>query len=284
MSAILTDSSGEKFYAIPKKVLLDNNFIVNEYQYNSEIKEFSFYIKTNEKNKTDITYLRQDDYILFTKRILNKVNLDKKSNIRESAVYMSMFVESAFIELEKNGFTDNAYYLIKSINQSLHNFYFNKDFKEIMKKIMGTPRSKEFIIKSILCKSICEKLNLKSEKFLDKMFILSMFADLGELCPYQTNATNHQENTILLLEQKFRLTEDVKQAILHHHEYNDGTGTYGIHKHKINFMARVFRVVDELFLLLKNKDTHFLMKLKEMSVSKLDSEIVKVTLSIFSNH
>ena len=122
-------------------------------------------------------------------------------------------------------------------------------------------------------------MGLKNPKILERLFIAALFCDIGELIPNPENKT-HQQLSIDFMEAFGHISDDIKQAMLHHHENNDGTGPFKIFKHKIHPYARIIRVVDELLHLITIKDKDFLIELKKQSVQKLDSTIVSILLKL----
>ena len=276
MNYFEVDSHQNKYYIVPEALMsesLRNDFTKQKSKY-------PFYKKTWE-DTSKMVYMKEDDYIRYAQIIISEFS-DKK-NVSLSAITMA--IESSFLLLERNGFNQESFTMINSLTTQFLKLSYNKQLKNQFQLIVASPRAKEFVMKTMLCKSLAEKIGWKSELILKKLFVASFFCDLGELIPNDENDPydNHQKKSIEFLEKYGKVSEDVRQAILHHHEYNDGSGPYGLVKHSIHPMARIIRVVDELIGLISRKDKEFIQKIKEMSIQKLDSQIVTNLLTMLNN-
>lgn len=266
MSFFEIDSYNNKFYIIPEE--LSNSIKDISKEMHSSILTYK---KINTKNGNMI-YIKEEDYINFSRLLVHTYQKpDASLNI------ITMAVETAFLMIEKNGINIGSYNILEKLSQDFLKLNFDNNFKEQFKVILASPRSKDFIMRAILCKTVAIKMNLKSNMILRKIFLASFFCDLGEILP-NPNSKPHQEMSVQFLQTYVSVGDDIRQAILHHHEYNDGTGFYKIFKNKIHPIARIIRVVDELLILISNKDTEFLKTLKQMSICKLDSTVVKAMI------
>jgi HD-GYP domain-containing protein (c-di-GMP phosphodiesterase class II) len=97
---------------------------------------------------------------------------------------------------------------------------------------------------TFLAKLLCHKLQYTSEATLYKITLASLLCDVGLYDKTGVLGTKHQEKSVQIL--KFlKIPGDVDQIILHHHEYNDGSGPLKVTRHKIHPLAKVIRVTDE---------------------------------------
>ncbi len=142
--------------------------------------------------------------------------------------------------------------------------------------------------------AIMEKLGMSDE---DKNIAqyTSMIYDLGlmliddqvlskkELLDTELRAIKvHPYNTVNLLN-SFEFSEDVKKAILHHHERYDGTGyPDGLKGEKIPLIARVISVIDSYFAMISDRPygeryskERALIEIKKESGSKYDPDVVE---------
>jgi predicted hydrolase (HD superfamily) len=109
--------------------------------------------------------------------------------------------------------------------------------------------------------------------------LASLFCDIGEEIPNPKNIL-HSELSVEMLH-KYNISEDILQAILHHHEYDDGTGPLRVTRFKIHSIAKIIRVVEECLIGIKDKDSNF-QRLKDLSPTKLDSQITEACLLLFN--
>lgn len=276
MNYFEVDSHQNKYYVVPEALM--SSSIKDDFK--KQKINYPFYKKTWE-DSSKMVYMKEEDYIKYSQIIIGEVT--DKNSVSLSAITMA--IESSYLLLEKNGFNKDSFNMINSLTEQFLKINYNKQLKNQFQFIVASPRSKEFVMKTILCKALAVKIGWKSDMILKKLFIASFFCDLGELIPNEEGDPydNHQKKSIAFLEKYGKLSEDVRQAILHHHEYNDGSGPYGLVKHSIHPMARIIRVVDELIGFISRKDKEFVQKIKEMSIQKLDSQIVTMLLTML-NH
>ena len=141
---------------------------------------------------------------------------------------------------------------------------------------------------------IMEKLGSEEEEKKNALYV-SMVYDLGlvfidesiimkeTLLPSELQSLKIHPYTTVGLLGNFEFSEDVKKAILHHHEKYDGTGYPGKLKgNEIPLISRVLAVADSYFAMITEKPygksyshKEALIDIKAGSGSKYDPEIVR---------
>ena len=225
--------------------------------------------------------------IKINNRVIGVVNLNNKKNA-EPFNKRDLYIAANFSERVSN-FLDKYYsgkYKEDDINQILTSFNNLLDaMKKYGKKIKLLP---DLVLK------IMEKLGSEEEEKKNALYV-SMVYDLGlvfidesifmkdALLPSELQSLKIHPYTTIGLLGNFEFSEDIKQAILHHHEKYDGTGYPGKLKgNEIPLISRVLSVVDSYFAMIMEKPhgksyshKEALIDIKAGSGSKYDPEIVK---------
>jgi HD-GYP domain-containing protein (c-di-GMP phosphodiesterase class II) len=182
-------------------------------------------------------------------KVMGVLNLNNKKTA-EPFTKKDLYIASAFGE-RVSYFLDNLYsgsYKEDDISQFLSSFdnlldavkrYHKKKtvFPELVLKIMDKLGVEEEEKKKALYVSMIYDLGLV---LINESILKKKTLSLSEMQALQT----HPYNTIGLL-RSFEFSEDLKKAILHHHERYDGTGyPGGLKKTEIPLISRVLSVVD----------------------------------------
>jgi len=252
-----------RFYPIKNSICLDKSLGITPYlKVDNIIKDKS------------MVYLLEEDYIRYTKKIINSSISTEAAKIHS----ISMALETSFILLEKMGVTPDIINLQKEISKHFLKLKFNDEFKKEFKQMVCSQKVKNILLKCILTKAISQKIPWWSGLMSERLFVATFFCDLGSIgCP---EGTFHARRSYELLQKK-GLTPDILQAILHHHENNDGTGPLGMTRFQIQPMAKIIRVVDKTIDIVSAKSN---LK-EEMSVlisKKLETEYVRYCLELFN--
>ena len=226
-------------------------------------------------------------------RVIGVVNLNNK---RTAAPFnkRDLYIAANFSERVSH-FLDNYYsgkYKDDDMNQILTSF---SNLLDAMKKY----GKKTKLLPDLVLK-IMEKLGSEEEEKKNALYV-SMVYDLGlvfidesilikeALLPSELQSLKIHPYTTVGLLGNFEFSEDIKKAILHHHEKYDGTGYPGKLKgNEIPLISRVLSVVDSYFAMIIEKPygkpyTHkeALIDIKAGSGSKYDPEIVKAFEEVF---
>ena len=152
---------------------------------------------------------------------------------------------------------------------------------DLVSRILDKLSSTEEDKKSALYVSICYDLGLVSidEAVMRKKKLASSELRSVKVHPYTT----------VDLISSFEFTDDVKKAILHHHERYDGTGyPDGLAGEEIPFISRVIAVVDAFCALIEDRPYHAAIKksgamaeIKNGSGSLYDPKVVEALEEVF---
>lgn len=251
-----------RFYPIKDLICLDKSMGITPY----------LKIDNVIKDKATI-YLLEEDYIRYTKKIINSSIVSDSAKIHS----ISMALETSFILLEKMGVSPELISFQKEISKQFLKIKFNDEFKKEFKQMLCSQEVKNILLKCILTKAIGQNISWWSDLMSERLFVSTFFCDLGAInCP---EGVFHARRSYDLLQKK-GLTPDILQAILHHHENNDGTGPLEMTRFQIQPMAKIIRVVDETIQIISDKKN-----LKdEMSLlisKKLERAYVRYCLDLF---
>ena len=237
------------------------------------------YVKVSQifhpQSREDLIYLIEEDYIQYSQRLMKEHHEDKTN-----VLSLAMGVETALVLLKKQGLNEEIFELFNDVSKNFLNISFDDSFKTQFGTLLCSPRAKEYLLKTVLCKAVAKKMGWKSGPFLHKLFLATLFCDLGEEIKNPNNVF-HAELSVKELRKTKKVTEDVLQAILHHHEYNDTSGPLKVSRYYIHPLAKVIRVVEECLKALPLKDMHFSLRLQSLCPQKVDTQIVQACLELF---
>jgi hypothetical protein len=226
-------------------------------------------------------------------KVVGVLNLNNKKNA-DPFTKRDLYIASVFGE-RISYFLEKLYsgnYKEEDINQTL------TSFDNLLDAVKSYHKKKSIFPDLVL--RIMDKLGTEEEE-KKKALYASMIYDLGlvlihesilqkkALLPSEIQALKtHPYNTIGLL-RTFEFSEDLKKAILHHHERYDGKGyPEGLRGTEIPLISRVLSVVDSYCAMITEKPyrkaftkDEALLEIKAGSGSIYDPEVVQVFEKVF---
>lgn len=224
-------------------------------------------------HKMQYIYLQESDLLTYTNQLIkqNKINKSASTGI----VQLAERTQLALWALQQQGVNHQNYYLLENIAQSIVALGTNHKISELF-SLIPSGDAQKYLIRTFLAKLLCHKLEFTSEATLYKTTLASLLCDVG-LYAKDLGNTNHQEKSVQIL-QSLKISGDVEQIILHHHEYNDSSGTFKLSKHKIHPLAKIIRITDEFtdILFTQKIDKNVIFKnLYELCPRKFDQQLVR---------
>lgn len=218
-------------------------------------------------------YLAEADLLTYTQQLIKQNKLNGTSSA--AMVQLAERTQLALWGLQQEGVNHQNYYLLENIAQSIVALGTNHKISDLFTQIPSGDAQK-YLIRTFLAKLLCHKLQFTSEATLYKITLSSLLCDVG-LYAKDLGSTNHQEKSVQIL-QALKISGDVEQIILHHHEYNDGTGPLKVTRHRIHPLAKVIRLTDEftdiLFTHKVDKNVIF-QQLYTLCPKKFDQQLVR---------
>jgi putative methionine-R-sulfoxide reductase with GAF domain len=210
-------------------------------------------------------------------------------------------------------FTANDYYISLALSDRFSHFIkevyegggFERDFKQFVtsfENLLSAEKRypKKGIIVPSLVSRILDKLSSTEEEKKTALYV-SIIYDLGlvsfdadvmkkrKLASSEMRSIKAHPYTTVDLLSSFEFSDDVKKAILHHHERYDGTGyPDNLAGEKIPFISRVIAVVDAFCALIEDRPYHAAIKkgeamaeIKNGSGSLYDPKVVEALEEVF---
>jgi hypothetical protein len=231
-----------------------------------------------EKHQLETVYIQENDLSIYTQALLKnqKINQQHQSDLS----FLSQKTQLALWSLKKQGLNHQNFALVDDIAKSIVNLGLNQKITDIFKQIPASD-SQKYLIRTFLTKLLCIRLKFTSESTLYKITVASLLCDIG----LYVNPENkfHGQASIDGLT-NLKISSDIEQIILHHHENNDGTGPLKMTRHKIHPLAKVLRVCDEFceLLFVKKQDkTYILAELYVQCPKKFETNLVQELDSCF---
>lgn len=190
-----------------------------------------------------------------------------------------MGLESCFLVLKQYGLRLDVFDIYQQVVPSMVNLSLAGAFKQEFRTMLCSNEVRYQIMRVVLCRLIAKKLNLKSDFYLKKIYMACFLCDIGE---YHENTKNEYHGLIganLALSQK--MPEDIAQAILHHHEYEDGSGPMQSTRHNIHPIAKIIRVSEEWLSRMSLTNANYPQDFANLAPEKLDAQIAEACLSLF---
>lgn len=235
--------------------------------------------KVNKENQKIIVeenhfYLAEEDYINLTMRML------KSPNELTEIDHLTMGLESCLILLKKDGLNEEVFSLYSELTKDLLTLEINDKFRKEFRTILCSDQVRYILMRLVLSKLIAKELKISSDFYLKKIYLSCLFCDIGEMIP-NPKKEYHAKWSAEQLKDK-NISEDILQAIYHHHEYEDGSGHLGLTKHQIHPIAKIIRVSEEWLNLMKSKKRDYPVEFSLMAPLKLNEDLVKACLALFN--
>lgn len=234
------------------------------------------------KHKIQYVYLQENDLLIYTQQLIKQNKLNSTGSA--AMAQLAERTQLALWGLQQQGINHQNYFLLDNIAQSIVALGANQKVSELFMQIPAGDAQK-YLIRTFLAKLLCHKLNFTSESILYKVTLASLLCDVGLYDKNNTEGVTHQEKSVNIL--KFlKIPGDVDQIILHHHEYNDGSGPFKVTRHKIHPLSKIIRITDEfteiLFTQKVDKNIIF-QQLYNLCPVKFEQNIVRALDLCFKN-
>jgi hypothetical protein len=267
--------SGNRFYPVLAQSYIQMNCKIPAYvSTNDRLIKLAHPVDSVVKSESiKYLYLAESDLLGYTQQVIKQNKLSESAS--GAIVQLAERTQLALWGLQQQGVNHQNYFLLENIAQSIVALGTNHKISELFSQIPSGDAQK-YLIRTFLAKLLCYKLQFTSEATLYKITLSSLLCDVG-LYAKDLGTTTHQEKSVEIL-QTLKIPGDVAQIILHHHEYNDGSGPLKVSRHRIHPLAKVLRVTDEftdiLFTQKIDKNT-ILQQLYANCPKKFDQNLVR---------
>jgi HD-GYP domain-containing protein (c-di-GMP phosphodiesterase class II) len=241
----------------------------------SFLKNISVYFK--EQNIKEV-YLEEHELEVYTQELIKHNQFDPSQ-----AQNLSLLAEQtqlALWTLKRQGLNENNYKMVQSIAKSIINVGIDQKISELFSNI-SSGDAQLFLVRTFIAKLMCHKLKFNSESTLYKMTLVSLLCDIGK---YHVKGNEYHAEVSAAKLREIKVHSEIVQAVLHHHENNDGSGPLKINKFYINPIAKILRVADEFVdqVLVQHKNRKEVFLTLQLNSPKIfDNNAVIALLSCF---
>lgn len=214
--------------------------------------------KIKEKKVKNV-FIQLTDQVTFIKVGLKK-NLDLSTEDRISSIVQT--TKQIFSRLENVGITHENTLFINSAAEEIVSLIQKKEALRILLPQLQSDSLlfSHSMLRTIFCLAAAKKLQWSSDLSLSRITLASLYCDISlkqnfsivikdpkSLSIIENEAfLNHMERTIAEFSQYVSISTEIKNSILHHHEYCDGSGPLGISKNQIYPIGHLIRIGDEI--------------------------------------
>jgi HD-GYP domain-containing protein (c-di-GMP phosphodiesterase class II) len=231
----------------------------------NEIPFKPFVDKIKSKNIEDV-FIHEKDLLKYIKFSLMRIagENDKKVIAKDTELKAQRILStfrSIYHCLDKQGVSRANLDLLKDLAiEVVRSLKLEKNNVKFIETLMKDQSSLKFsLARTAYSILICEQLEWKSEQTLSKISIASLLCDVGlydrlDLGSKPVDLMSDDEKNVFSMHTRksadllgavnFISTESI-QAILHHHEYCDGSGFLNLKQHAIYPLAQIIRVADD---------------------------------------
>lgn len=196
-----------------------------------------------EKNKSqkDFFFLKKDQISDFL--IKNQTLIKETPSPKAAAQILDQCLDYSFNNIVEENFNPSSINLGISLIYNTTNNRSPEFLKELFSSLENDQAvAKETFVRSLFCFGIMKSKNYQSAKTYNDIITASLLCDVGNVV---LPGEPHPQNSCIVLE-KNGVKDSIIEIVRHHHENFNGSGPLKLVKDRINPLAKVIRLGEEI--------------------------------------